>query len=157
MNASILDVSLTLSSELLAEVRAVLVFDVFHNWIPTRSVSQRGGLWTKVLPSVIVDLVTVSRCVYNIQSESDTVFLNNFLRVSFCSIPTVVHILCDAACISVVDLTCSSGLIRPFESIKCDANIVLISVDFPSPVCPEKDLISLLLVSADKSIAHRRR
>lgn len=36
----------------------------------------------------------------------------------------------------MVDLTGSSGRMRPFESIKCDAKMVLISVDFPRPVWP---------------------
>ena len=36
----------------------------------------------------------------------------------------------------MVDLMGSLGVRRPFESIKCDAKIVLINVDLPSPVCP---------------------
>lgn len=48
---------------------------------------------------------------------------------------------CDTAWISVVDRTGSEGVRRPFESIKCDAKIVFIRVDFPSPVCPVEVLI----------------
>lgn len=43
---------------------------------------------------------------------------------------------CDADWISVVDRIASVGVRRPLESIKCDAKIVLISVDLPSPVWP---------------------
>src|SRR5882762_3461178 len=43
---------------------------------------------------------------------------------------------CDTAWISVVCLTGSSASSRPFESIKCEAKIVFINVDFPRPVCP---------------------
>lgn len=46
------------------------------------------------------------------------------------------HILCDTVWISVVARTGSSGLRRPLESMRCDAKMVLISVDFPKPVCP---------------------
>jgi hypothetical protein len=37
---------------------------------------------------------------------------------------------------SVVCLIGSSASKRPFESIRCEAKMVLISVDFPSPVWP---------------------
>lgn len=45
-------------------------------------------------------------------------------------------IICETVWISVVDRTGSSGASLPFESIRCDAKIVLINVDFPRPVCP---------------------
>ena len=44
--------------------------------------------------------------------------------------------MCDTVWISVVERTCSSGASLPFESIRCDAKMVLIRVDFPRPVCP---------------------
>jgi len=37
----------------------------------------------------------------------------------------------------VVDRTGSSGASLPFESIRCEAKMVLMRVDFPRPVCPE--------------------
>ena len=36
----------------------------------------------------------------------------------------------------MVERTGSSGASLPFESIRCDAKIVLIRVDLPRPVCP---------------------
>jgi hypothetical protein len=48
---------------------------------------------------------------------------------------------CETAWISVVCLTGSSLSRRPFESIKCDAKMVFISVDFPRPVCPGKKYV----------------
>jgi hypothetical protein len=44
--------------------------------------------------------------------------------------------MCETVWISVVERTGSSGASRPFESIRCDAKIVLMRVDFPRPVCP---------------------
>lgn len=45
-------------------------------------------------------------------------------------------ILWETAWISVVARTGSSGEVRPFDSIRCEAKMVLIKVDFPSPVWP---------------------
>jgi hypothetical protein len=46
----------------------------------------------------------------------------------------------ETAWISVVCLTGSSATKRPFESIKWEAKMVLMSVDFPRPVCPIKSI-----------------
>lgn len=45
-------------------------------------------------------------------------------------------IMCETVWISVVERTGSSGASLPLESIKWDAKMVLISVDFPRPVWP---------------------
>jgi len=60
VDASVLDVPLTLSGELLAQVCAVLVLDVLHNGVPA---------------AVVVDEVAVARGVYNVQSGA-----RNFLQ-----------------------------------------------------------------------------
>lgn len=62
MDAGILDVALSLSGELLAEVCRVLVLDVLHNWIPA---------------SVVVDLVAVTWGIDNVQAETNTVLLDD--------------------------------------------------------------------------------
>lgn len=62
MNAGILDVTLSLSGELLAEVGGVLVLDVLDDWVPA---------------SIVVYLVAVTRGIDNVQAESHTVLLNN--------------------------------------------------------------------------------
>jgi hypothetical protein len=62
VNAGVLDVALTLSSELLTEVGGVLVLDVLHNGVPA---------------SVVVNLVAVSRGVDNVKTQSHAVLLNN--------------------------------------------------------------------------------
>ena len=46
--------------------------------------------------------------------------------------------MCDTVWISVVERTGSSTVSLPFESIRCDAKIVLMRVDFPSPVWPKR-------------------
>lgn len=53
MDASILNVSLTLSSELFAEIGGVLILDVLNDRIPT---------------SVVIHLVTISGGINDIQS-----------------------------------------------------------------------------------------
>ena len=47
-----------------------------------------------------------------------------------------MYVLCETDWISVVCLTTSSGIRRPFDSIRWDAKMVLIRVDFPRPVWP---------------------
>jgi hypothetical protein len=62
VDAGILDVSFSLSSEFLSEVCRVLVLDVLDNWVPA---------------SVVVDLVTVTRGINNVQAQTDAVLLND--------------------------------------------------------------------------------
>lgn len=62
VDAGILDVALALSGELLAEVCGVLVLDVLHNWVPT---------------SVVVDLVSITWGIDNVQAKTDAVLLND--------------------------------------------------------------------------------
>lgn len=54
MDASVLDVSISHSSKLLAEVRGVLVFDVFDDRFPA---------------SIIVDHIAIAGCVNNVQAK----------------------------------------------------------------------------------------
>lgn len=53
MNASVLNISFTLSSKLLSKVCGVLIFDVLDNRIPA---------------SVVVDLITVAWGINNVES-----------------------------------------------------------------------------------------
>lgn len=62
VDAGILDISLSLSGEFLSEVGRVLVLNVLHNWIPA---------------SLVVDLVTVSRGINNVQPQADTILLDD--------------------------------------------------------------------------------
>lgn len=62
VNAGILDVTLSLSGELLAEVRRVLVLDVLDDWVPA---------------SIVVYLVAVTRGIDNVQAESHAVLFDN--------------------------------------------------------------------------------
>ena len=80
VNASILDVAVTLRSKLFAKVCRVLVLDIFHNWVPTsdmlarmKSRSNRCSL----IPSVIIDLVTISGSIHDVESETDAILLND--------------------------------------------------------------------------------
>jgi len=52
----------------------------------------------------------------------------------FLQVVTTMNVLCETVWISVVDLTGSSGKSRPLESIRWEAKMVLINVDFPRPV-----------------------
>lgn len=62
VNTGILDISLSLGSELFPEVCRVLVLDILYDWVPA---------------SLVIDLVTVSRGINNIQSQADTVLLDD--------------------------------------------------------------------------------
>lgn len=58
----------------------MLVLDVLHDRVPTsRAVSfnRIEGCWCKIVPSVIVDLITVARSVDNVQPKTDAIFLND--------------------------------------------------------------------------------
>lgn len=62
VNAGVLDIALSLSSELLAEICGVLVLDVLDNWVPA---------------SVVVDLIAVTWSVDNVQAKTNAVLLND--------------------------------------------------------------------------------
>lgn len=80
VDARVLDVAVAHGGELLAEVRAVLVFDVLDNRVPAfeRTMSEE---WAAVViiyvPVLVVDLVAVPGCVDDVQPQLDTVFDNN--------------------------------------------------------------------------------
>ena len=115
----------------------MLVLDVFDNWVPAEKVRKFYLIIEQYLPSVVVDLVTITRSIHNIQSQSYSIFLNDWFAVNrYTSMEDMPHVLCETVWISVVARTGSSGLIRPFESMRCDAKMVLINVDFPNPVWP---------------------
>jgi len=62
VDARVLEVSLTLGSELLTQVSAVLVLDVLHDGVPA---------------TLIVDQVTVARGVDDIETETHSVLLDD--------------------------------------------------------------------------------
>lgn len=62
VNAGVLDVALSLGSELLSQVGRVLVLDILDNGIPA---------------AVVVDEIAVSWGVDNIQSQTDAILLND--------------------------------------------------------------------------------
>ena len=82
VDAGVLNVALTLRSELLAKVGGMLVFDVLHNGIPAGHGHQHQELWGVVdaLPSFIVHLVAITGGVNNIEAEADTIFLDDYGR-----------------------------------------------------------------------------
>jgi len=62
VDTGILDVALSLSSKLLAEVGGVLVLDVLDDGVPA---------------AVVVDQITVARGIDNVQPETNTIFLDD--------------------------------------------------------------------------------
>ena len=62
MDAGILDVALSLCSELLAQVRGVLILDILDDGIPA---------------AVVVDEVAIARGIDDVESQSDTVLLDD--------------------------------------------------------------------------------
>jgi hypothetical protein len=62
VDTGILDISLTLSCELLSEICGVLILNVLDNRIPA---------------SVIVDLITITRGIDNVQPQTNTILLDD--------------------------------------------------------------------------------
>lgn len=110
-------------------------------------------------PVLVVDEVTVARGVDNVEAQLDIVLLHDCTaRVSFVctccqarppgwcsgregtgtSAGRVRDELCETATMSVVERTGSSGSKRPLVSMRCEAKMVLIRVDLPSPVWPAR-------------------
>lgn len=71
VDASILDVALSLSSQFLAKVGRMLIFDVFHDWVPAAAhqlVTETAGSKAHPrLPSVVIDEIAVSRGVDDVE------------------------------------------------------------------------------------------
>lgn len=84
VNPGILDVALTLGSEFLAEVGRVLILDVLDNGVPARirinSTSFSACSKEDFVPSVVVDLVTVARRVNDVQTKTDSIFLDDYSK-----------------------------------------------------------------------------
>lgn len=78
VDSGVLDVSLSLGGELLAEIGRVLVLDVLDDRVPA-AVNQRWNVLVDEVysPSVIVDLVTITWCIHDIESQSNAVLLND--------------------------------------------------------------------------------
>ena len=62
VDTGVLNVSLTLSCELLSEVCGVLILDILDNWIPA---------------SVVVDLIAVPWGVDNVQPQTNAILLDD--------------------------------------------------------------------------------
>ena len=78
MDASILDVSLSLSSKFFPQISRMLVFDILDDWIPaTICQSTAQTLRRELVPSVIVDLISIARGINNIESQTDTILFDD--------------------------------------------------------------------------------
>jgi hypothetical protein len=62
VDTGILEVTLTLSSKLLAKVGTVLVLDVLDNRVPA---------------ALVVDQITIARCVNNVEAQTNAIFLDD--------------------------------------------------------------------------------
>jgi len=62
VDTGVLNISLTLSCELLSKICGVLILDVLDNWIPA---------------SVVVDLITITRGIDNVQPQTNTILLDD--------------------------------------------------------------------------------
>ena len=62
VDSGILDITLSLSCEFLSEVCRVLVLNVLDNWIPA---------------SIVVDLITISGGINNVQPQTNAIFFDD--------------------------------------------------------------------------------
>ena len=88
MDARVLDVTVTHGRELFAKVRAMLVLNILHNWVPattsrtlllkpTFSNREQGKCH---LPVLIVNLVTIAGSINNIKAQSHPVLRDNCIE-----------------------------------------------------------------------------
>jgi len=56
----------------------VLIFDVLDDWVPaTGKLVQWASCVLRYLPSVVVDLISVTWCINNVQSQAHTIFFDD--------------------------------------------------------------------------------
>ena len=78
VDSGVLDVSLSLGGELLAEIGRVLVLDVLDDGIPAADNQHWNEVADRMYsPSVVVDLVTITWCIHDIESQSYAILLND--------------------------------------------------------------------------------
>lgn len=82
VDTGVLNVTVAHSGELFAEVRAVLVLDVFDDRVPAEEERKTSGTCLTIeynnLPVLVVDLVPVSRRIDDVQPQLDTIFNNDY-------------------------------------------------------------------------------
>lgn len=67
MNSTILNELFTLCCQFLTQVSRMLVFDIFNDWLPTDiDVLESYYYYLYYSPSFIIDLITITWCVYYI-------------------------------------------------------------------------------------------
>lgn len=62
VNTGILNIPFTLSSEFLSEVCRMLILNVLDDWVPA---------------SVVIDLITITRGINDIESQTNTILLDD--------------------------------------------------------------------------------
>jgi hypothetical protein len=83
VNTCVLNVAFPLSCEFLAEVGRVLILDVFDDGVPATTVSTNLSclfLTREIVPSVIVDLITVSGGIDDVKPQTYTVFFDDYIH-----------------------------------------------------------------------------
>ena len=88
VNARVLDVTVTHRRELLAKVRAVLVLDILHDWVPaltpTIALVNTGSPKTRTgkcnAPVFIVDLVTITGSIDDVKAQSHAILRDNCIE-----------------------------------------------------------------------------
>ena len=80
VDSGVLDEAVTHGGQLLSEVGAVLVLDVFDDRVP--AVSELGKVYIilsiRNIPIFVVDLVAIAWSINNVEAKTDTIFGNNF-------------------------------------------------------------------------------
>lgn len=85
MDPTVLNVTVPLGGEFLSQIRRVLILDIFDNGVPAETGVSIDLLYLLLLllgyiPSVVVDLIAVSRGIDNIEPETNSVFLDDWER-----------------------------------------------------------------------------
>lgn len=82
MDTCILDVAFPLSSKFLPEIGGVLILDILDNWVPAAEIRiskqfQQYSYFLSHLPSIIVNLVTITGGVDNVQPKAYAVLFDD--------------------------------------------------------------------------------
>lgn len=82
MDTCILDISVAHGRQFFAQICTVLVFDVLNYGIPTVYPIEKRLIikGNRDLPSLVVDLVAITRGINNVESKSDAILNDDYIK-----------------------------------------------------------------------------
>lgn len=73
----------------------MLIFDVLDDRVPaTGLLAQNSTAGLGAVPSIVVDLISIARCVHNVQSQAHTVLLDDCRICQFSCLSGALRTYC---------------------------------------------------------------